>query len=95
MATCKEVHASVHKGVTTVVRCDQLPADHGTCHTAVISWYAAPTENWQPGDVVVDSRSRIFYRTICGYWYAPGESRSYEGAYPTRPLVKLVPEQTP
>ena len=56
MATCKEVHTSVYKGVTTVVRCDQRP-DHGTCHSAVVAWYAhVPVpENWQPGDVVLES----------------------------------------
>ena len=95
MATCKEVHTSVYKGFTTVVRCDQLPADHGTCHTAVISWYAAPTENWQPGDVVRDAHRRVFVRTISGYWWRPGMPASFDDDYPTRPLVKLVPEQTP
>ena len=92
METCKEVHTSVHKGVTTVARCGQLPY-HGAFHTAVIAWYAAPPENWQPGDVVVDSRSRIFYHTLSGLWMTPGtvDIRGYK--YPTRPLVKLVPEQ--
>ena len=96
MATCKEVHTSVYKGVTTVVRCDQRP-DHGTCHSAVVAWYAVVPvpENWQPGDVVMDKHKRVYCRTLMGHWWRPGILESFDDDYPTRPLVKLTPEKTP
>ena len=94
METCKEVHTSSRAGVTTVARCDQL-SSHGAPHTAVIAWYAVAPENWHAGDVVVDSHSRIFNRTHMGTWWRPGHNESVSDTYPTRPLVKLVPEQTP
>ena len=94
MERCVETHVSKSKGVTTVVRCDRSVA-HGANHESVIAWYAAPTENWQPGDVVRDKHERIFYRTLCNHWYRPGLSGSFDDDYPTRPLIKLVPEQTP
>ena len=82
--------------MTTVARCDQLPY-HGPIHTTVISWYliVPKPENWQPGDAVKDAHQRVFYRTISGYWFRPGLTASFDDDYPTRPLVKLVPEQTP
>ena len=96
MERCKDVHTSIYKGVTTVVRCHAVE-HHGPWHRSEITWYAdvAPPENWHPGDVVRDARQRVFVRTICGCWWRLGIVESFEDDYPTRPLVKLVPEQTP
>ena len=96
MATCKEVHTSVHKGVTTVVRCSEFE-DHGSCHSGKVAWYAyvPATENWQPGDVVMDAHTRYFMRLSDNTWWRFGFAESWNDDYPIRPLTKFVPEQTP
>ena len=93
VARCAMVHISAHKGITTVARCDRF-VGHGDTHESMITWHAA-SENWQPGDVVRDAHARVFVRTLCGYWWRLGIVESFDDDYPTRPLVKLVPEQTP
>ena len=93
VARCAMVHISAHKGITTVARCDRF-VGHGDTRESMITWHAA-SENWQPGDVVRDAHARVFVRTICGYWWRLGIVESFDDDYPTRPLVKLVPEQTP
>ena len=93
MERCKEVHLSVNKGITTVARCDRF-VGHGNTHESMVTWYAV-SENWQAGDVVRDAHQTVFVWTICGYWWRLGIVESFDDDYPTRPLVKLVPEKTP
>ena len=56
MERCAEVHISANKGITTVARCDRF-VGHGNTHESMVTWYAhVPVpENWQPGDVVLES----------------------------------------
>ena len=84
---CREVHTSIYKGVTTVVRCTRSESGrHGSWHESVVQWYAdvTPPENWNPGDVVRDARNRIFRRSFADTWWRPGYAASFIDIYPRR-----------